>query len=249
MLHKETVADETLDLIQELMRDPAFSNFNLVGGTALSLQIGHRISEDIDLFSQNAFNSEALANHLSTKYQAESVKTLKNGVFCFVRDVKVDLISHQYPLLKPLIVDEGVRMVSLEDIAAMKLNAITGSGKRLKDFVDIHALLEYHPLKDMLTGYETKYPEVSVEIAKKALNYHDEINEATIHFLDRPISLEQIKKRIYQATISPGKVFKFEQEKTLQKDEKKQLSKGLSEEVKNLLDKETRKGKSNRPKR
>ena len=249
MLHKETVADATLDLIQELMRDPAFSDFNLVGGTALSLQIGHRISEDIDLFSQNAFNSEALANHLSTKYQAESIKTLKNGVFCFVRDVKVDLISHQYPLLKPLIVDEGVRMVSLEDIAAMKLNAITGSGKRLKDFVDVYSLLEYHPLKDMLTAYETKYPEVSIEVAKKALNYHDEINEASIHFLDKPVSLEEIKKRIYQATISPGKVFKFDQGKTLQKEEKKQLSKGLSEELKNLLDRETRKGKSNRPKR
>lgn len=249
MLHKETVADATLDLIQELMQDSAFSDFNLVGGTALSLQIGHRISEDIDLFSQNAFNSEALANHLSTNYQAESVKTLKNGVFCFVRDVKVDLISHQYPLLRPLIVDEGVRMVSLADIAAMKLNAITGSGKRLKDFVDVHSMLEYHPLKDMLSGYETKYPNVSVEVAKKALNYHEEINEATIHFLNRPVSLEQIKNRIYQATISPGKVFKSEQEKNIQKKEKKQLSKGLSEELKNLLDKETRKGKYQRPKR
>jgi Nucleotidyl transferase AbiEii toxin, Type IV TA system len=60
MVHKETVAKETLDLIRRLMNDEKLKDFNLVGGTALSLQIGRLISEDIDLFSKRPFDSKAL---------------------------------------------------------------------------------------------------------------------------------------------------------------------------------------------
>jgi len=52
-----------------------------------------------------------------------------------MEDVKVDFISHQYPLIKPVEVNEGIRMLSLEDIGAMKLHAIVQNGSRLKDFI------------------------------------------------------------------------------------------------------------------
>jgi hypothetical protein len=57
MLHKETVASPTLDLIKRLFKDASLNEFVLVGGTALSLQIGHRISIDIDLFSNKPFDA------------------------------------------------------------------------------------------------------------------------------------------------------------------------------------------------
>jgi hypothetical protein len=207
MLYTETVAQRTLDLIRELQTDPVFADFNLVGGTALALQIGHRISVDIDLFSGNPFDAFAVAAHLSERYQAESIKTLKNGVFCFIRDIKVDILSHQYPLVNPLFKYDSIRMVSLEDIGAMKLNVITDNGTRLKDFVDMYALLEYIPLKQMLNAYEQKYSEASRHIAIKALNYHDDIQPATIHFTGQPINNQQIKQRLYEATLEPTKVF------------------------------------------
>jgi hypothetical protein len=56
MLHKETVKPGTLDLILRLMEDDYFSSFYLVGGTALSLKIGHRESIDIDLFNSGDFD-------------------------------------------------------------------------------------------------------------------------------------------------------------------------------------------------
>jgi predicted nucleotidyltransferase component of viral defense system len=52
MLRKETVSESTLDLLIKLMREDFLKKFFLVGGTALALQIGHRISIDIDLFSK-----------------------------------------------------------------------------------------------------------------------------------------------------------------------------------------------------
>jgi hypothetical protein len=139
MLCTKSVEQRTLDLIRKLMSDDKFNNFNLLGGITLALMIGHRISVDIDLFSTTAFNAPELGDHLTTNYKAEEVQILKNGVFCYVNDIKIDLIAHQYPLIGNLETIEGIRMVSLLDIGAMKLNAIFHFGKRLKDFVDMYS--------------------------------------------------------------------------------------------------------------
>jgi|GEM_PF-68463 len=251
MLHKETVTKQTLDLIQRLMNDEKFKDFNLVGGTALSLQIGHRISEDIDLFSEKPFESKELSSYLVQEYQAENARALKNGVFCFVGEVKLDMLSHQYPLVAPLIKDEGIRMVSLDDIAAMKLNAITGNGTRLKDFIDVYALLEHRSLKEMLAAYETKYPEVSLTTTLKALNYHQEIQSATIHFIGSTLSKERVIERIYQATLEQSKIFKTsaKEEQSLKQD-LRIVQKELFEKRKDKLrhSNKLKKGKRQRPK-
>jgi hypothetical protein len=106
------------------MHDDKLNQFNLVGGTALALISGHRKSIDIDLFSTTDFESEALSQHLSANYNVDDLHAIKNGVFCFIDNIKTDLLAHQYPLIAPVNVQEGIRMVSLEDIGAMKLSAI-----------------------------------------------------------------------------------------------------------------------------
>ena len=137
MLRTNAVEAGTLDLIKRFMSDDKFKDFNLVGGTALAIQISHRLSIDIDLFSTTPFNAFELGHHLTSNYDAQEVRTLTNAVFCFVNDIKIDLISHQYPLVEKIDILDEIRMVSLLDIGAMKLNAIYNSGKRLKDFVDM----------------------------------------------------------------------------------------------------------------
>ena len=137
MLRTQTVEEGTLDLIKRFMSDDKFNNFNLVGGTALALKIGHRVSVDIDLFSTTPFNTTDLRHHLAAVYNATDVRTLGNSIFCFVNDIKIDLLPHQYPLVGNIDILEGIRTVSLQDLGAMKLNAIFNSGQRLKDFVDL----------------------------------------------------------------------------------------------------------------
>ena len=73
MLRKEAVEAGTLDLIKKMMADNRFQDFNLVGGTALALMIGHRKSIDIDLFSTKDFNSHEIAEYLTSTYNAISV--------------------------------------------------------------------------------------------------------------------------------------------------------------------------------
>jgi len=189
------------------MVDNSFSDFNLVGGTALSLQMGHRRSIDIDLFNTSDFDSKSLARYLEKQYNAEDVRVLKNGIFCFINDVKVDLISHQYPLTNPLLVIDDIRMADPRDIGGMKLNAIVDSGKRLKDFVDTYFLLERFPLADLLSAYVGKYPDRNVFMAQTALLYHKEIRMEKIKFMDRRVDLPQMKVRFEQAVRDPKRKF------------------------------------------
>jgi len=208
MLHKETVSSSTLDLIKRLFKDDQFDDFLLVGGTALSLQIGHRISVDIDLFSEKPFEAAQISSHLQKNYSAESNKSLKNGVFCFIGDTKVDVMSHQYPWINNPIIDEGIRMVSLEDIGAMKLHAIVQSGSRLKDFVDVYYMLERISFQNMLDAYEKKYPDANKSIVQKAMLYHDDIKPATIDLIHQPLDFSIIATRLKESILNDSKVFR-----------------------------------------
>ena len=191
MLHTQTVEAATLDLTRTLINDPELSSFNLVGGTALSLMMGYRKSIDIDLFTNRDFDAQYLSSHLSKTYSIQRIRILKNGIFCFIDNIKVDLIAHQYPILKPLKTEDGIRMLSMEDISAMKLSAILNSERRLKDFVDMHFLLEKFPLEKMTDAFGRKYPDVNVKMAHNALLYHSDINiDEKVDFIGREISLK-----------------------------------------------------------
>ena len=110
MLYQETVEAGTLDLIKRLMLDEELKDFRLVGGTALSLCLGHRVSIDIDLFCNQVFNAPKLSEHLLTNYKGEKIRAIKNGVFGLIENIKLDLIAHQYQWLKPVNEVEGIRM-------------------------------------------------------------------------------------------------------------------------------------------
>jgi hypothetical protein len=208
MLRKETVEEGTLDLVKSLMADNKLGDFNLVGGTALSLMIGHRKSVDIDLFTAKDFNSSEIANHLTSTYNAISVQAINNGVFCFINDIKIDVLAHKYSLVGNLEVVEGIRMVSLLDIGAMKLNAIYNNGTRLKDFVDMYALLQYFPLEQLLKGFEQKYPDIDILVVKNALLYHHDIqSEEPIDYIGPEIKWPIIADRLKKACDNPRLTF------------------------------------------
>lgn len=222
MLYQETVEKGTLDLIRRFMRDSVFSPFYLVGGTALALKIGHRKSIDIDLFTGKTFQSTEIVTHLKNSYTVENIRSINNGVFCVVDGVKVDIIAHQYTLLNKVEEQEDIRMLSLLDISAMKLNAIHGNGTRLKDFIDVYALLEYIPLDEMLKGCERKYPDINVAMARNALLYHDDIDhEVKIDFIGKGIEWQLVSERLKQAAANPKLTFKPKQSRNIRPDRKR----------------------------
>ena len=208
MLFRETVEPGLYKLIQKLCAFQDLQDFVLVGGTALSLQIGHRKSIDIDLFTNTSFEQQALKDILQQEFNLTVQNSVKNGIFGNIGSVKVDVLSHQYEWIRPFEIKEGIRMASREDIAAMKLNAIVGNGSRLKDFVDIAFLSGNLTLKSMLECFDAKYPQINSMIALKSLGWFDDINfEVEIQYIGQPYNWSQIKERIEKMIQSPGHTF------------------------------------------
>lgn len=211
MLHKDPfiVGKATFKLIQNLQALPELKDFYLVGGTALALQLNHRNSIDIDLFSKNEFDSDYIVSCVrSHQFKFDVKLNVENTIIGFINQVKVDFICHPYPLVNPPITDEGITLLSLPDIAAMKLHAISNSGKRLKDFIDIYFLLEYFPLSEMIGFYTIKYPHFNPLIPLKAVSYFDDIDPA----IDPPkmrtkLPLTKIRKRIQDGVLHSRKKF------------------------------------------
>jgi hypothetical protein len=211
MLHKDPfiIKPSTFKLIQQLQTLPELKSFYLVGGTALAIQLNHRNSIDIDLFTHQEFENEKIISYVNDNISNfDTLYNFKNTVIGFVNKVKVDFITHNYPLVNPPITEEGITFLSLQDIAAMKLNAISNSGKRLKDFIDVYFLLEHFSLHQMIGFYTIKYPNFNPLIPLRAVGYFDDIDpEIDPPKLRQPLPLKKLKDRIATSIINSKKVF------------------------------------------
>lgn len=195
MLHKETVSHSTLELIQTLQADSMLQEFLLVGGTALSLQIGHRISIDIDFFTQNEFDTRELLEYLEQTYTFQLQYIHKNTLKGIINGVFVDLIRHNYRLIATPVSVSTIRMASIEDIAAMKLNAVAGNGTRVKDFIDIYFLLQKYSFSELIGFYCTKYENRNDFQILKSLTYFNDIivEDWPNMYLEKNLTMDEIK--------------------------------------------------------
>lgn len=200
MLQKQTVVPELVELLKKLMKEEVFSNYYLVGGTALALQIGHRNSIDIDLFGNQAIEYDLYIDILNKIGVTEVTKNSKNILITEVNGIKVDFVNYQYPLLENPFEVEGIRMVSNKDIAAMKMNAIAGRGSK-KDFIDLFFLLEYFSLRQMMDFYIQKYFDGSEFMVYKSLTYFSEADLQPQPIMFKDFNWETCKKTIIEEVI------------------------------------------------
>jgi len=149
------------------MKFESIKNFYLVGGTSLALQLGHRISFDLDLFMENEFETQYIVNEIQSNFRFKIVQQKeKNSLIINIefpiesgKFVKTDLLRYQYPLINALLEVDGLRLSSLEDIITMKLSAIANRGAK-KDFFDIYELLDRYSLEQMMALFAKKFPNI-----------------------------------------------------------------------------------------
>lgn len=208
MLHKETVDAKTLELLIALQREPELEDFNLVGGTALALHIGHRKSIDLDFFTISDFDLEQLKSMLIEKYGFTVSFERKHTLKGFINNVKIDCIRYNYPYISDLMSIDGVRLVGIPDIIAMKLSAIAQDGTRIKDFIDIAYLSDKYTFNEMLGLYKAKFPSANILMPAKAITYFDEIdfNESIIMIIDK-FNWKKVAKRLNDMVKFPNKKF------------------------------------------
>jgi len=177
MLQLTCISQETHNLLKALSAKDELCDFALAGGTALALYLGHRVSVDLDFFTTNCFDPNALFDSLKGAFDIRSCSTAENSLSFFVKTgeetVKVDMLRHNYPYLEPLSVGDNLRLFSIEDIAAMKLNAVANRGAK-KDFYDIHALLRTFTLNELLGFFKRKYEPMNIFSVVKSLVYFDD---------------------------------------------------------------------------
>ncbi len=210
MLQTGTVAQSTLGLLKRLQEESALTTTRLVGGTALSLHIGHRVSEDLDLFSSELFDGMQIQSLLIDKYGFVPSVIEENTIIGFVQGVKIDIIYHPFTWLEDAVVEDGMRIASMTDIAAMKLHAIINSGKRPKDFVDLAFLSMYYSYNELKQILLKRYPAYDPIMADKAVIYFGDIDEdliPNIKMLGYRFDFESIKSRVIKMTDNPDKVY------------------------------------------
>jgi hypothetical protein len=168
MLKKETVSSPLLESLAALMEMKTIKAHRLVGGTALALQIGHRISLDIDLFSDEENDYEQVQEDLYEKFGSGFKKgryvssSISKGIAVYLNNVKTDILDWKAKFIRPALIDEKVRMACKEDIIPMKFNTFLCSPElaryEKRDYVDIAQLMKEYPLDEMISLYHEKYP-------------------------------------------------------------------------------------------
>ncbi len=199
MLHTEAVEPGTFSILKMLMELPSLKQFSLVGGTTLALRYGHRTSEDIDLFSHEKFNHQQIISELEDIFKQRFVYKQENtqfGIFCFIDNVKVDIVHFPHLPIAAIEEENKLRMYSNADIAAMKIQAILGRAKK-KDFWDLYELLQNYSLQQMIDWHRQKYPSQMLAISiPHAISYFSDADESETPVSFKNQTWEQIKKGI-----------------------------------------------------
>ncbi len=181
-LYYNTVSPLLLDTLKKLMESEVFKPFRLVGGTCLSLQLGHRQSVDIDLFTDFEYSSidfGSIEEYLKSNFtytDSLNLPIIGMGKSFFIGEsfnhcVKLD-VYYTDKFIRPTQFLDGLRLAALEDIVAMKIVVISRGGRK-KDFWDIHELLQSYSLEYMLKVHEERNPYTHnrLEVLESLINF------------------------------------------------------------------------------
>ena len=165
-LNYGTVSTQLRGTLSWLMDQEIFNPFRLVGGTALGLQLGHRISVDIDLFTDAPYNQidfGAIDQHLKNyfNYVESSQVPIAMGKSYFVGNnpadsVKLDIYYTDH-FIRPVLKIDTIRLATLDEITAMKIDVICRGGRK-KDFWDLHELLHLFSIDEIISLHQERYP-------------------------------------------------------------------------------------------
>ena len=199
MLYINAVSAKLMELTADLQRDIVLKDYILGGGTALALQLGHRTSKDIDLFTTEKQDNNKLIEYFNKKFKSFDVVHIDTYILRLViHNISVDLMSTNQVILEPPIEEGNIRLFGIKDIAPMKLRAILLRNEP-KDYIDIAFILKNIPLKTMFDLYKEKYSTSDILFVKKSLASCENIDKnelESIQMLAKDINVYDVPKII-----------------------------------------------------
>lgn len=203
--HSEAVTPACQKALDFLRMQEFIRHFYLAGGTALALQIGHRISTDLDWFTSErpllATERDDIRRALEKSRQLEIRSEQDGMMYTQLFGAEVSFIYQHHPLLNP-IVDFGIPLASPTDIGLMKLAAINSRGTR-RDFVDLYCLRETVSLDRLLELAEVKYADRPsfLSIAARALAYFEDAEPQPMPEMLTPVEWPEVKRHCAAAAV------------------------------------------------
>jgi hypothetical protein len=195
-LYWNTITPEMRQILGHFTQSPLGPKFYLAGGTALSLQMGHRLSVDLDFFSPTEDIPSirpALEQALAT-FDFTLADSAWGNLVYLVRNVRVGFYGYGYDLVAPLVETSDAQLASIEDIALMKMDALLSRAAR-KDFYDLYFICQNLSLRQILDLAPRKYPQTrdfETQTVKR-LTYFESAEQDPAPTLLQSISWEQVK--------------------------------------------------------
>jgi len=189
--YKEVIPETAEQVLESLLNN--IGSFYLAGGTALALQLGHRLSKDFDFFSSESFDEEKLLDSLKDIEELSLISKGKETLHLHISGIKVSFLGYHYPVLFPFQPFQGVPVADTADIACMKISAIAGMGSR-RDFVDLYVTAKLHGLAQLLELFKKKYAQIDFNRVHvlKSLTYFKDAEEEPMPNMLASISWTEI---------------------------------------------------------
>lgn len=195
-MFEQVLPGNTKAILALLEKSEVIQKAYLAGGTALALQLGHRISYDLDFFTQEEFDEQMLLPEIKKISDFQLEKIAWRTILGKFKDVKFSIFYYKYPLLYAAKKFGMVNITDVRDIAAMKIAAIASRGTK-RDFVDLYFICrENISLPDAIGLYDKKYENLAtteMHIMKSLVYFEDAESDETPKML-KEATWEKVKK-------------------------------------------------------
>ena len=193
-MHQEVLKSKQKEIFEKLRH---FSSFYLAGGTALSLQIGHRISDDFDFFRDKDLDKSFISKvyRVFKDHQIEISLRHSEQINLEIDSVKFNFVKYPYPLIFKLKKIKGVNLATPEEIAIMKAFTL-GMRVTLKDYIDLYFILKRKMinLEEIIHNCEKKYKEkFNGRLFLEQLISVEEAEQVKIEFLKQEVSQKEME--------------------------------------------------------
>jgi len=195
-MFEESLIKEARENLALLGQSGILKDSYLAGGTAAALQLGHRISFDLDFFTDKDFVPKVFSHELSRLGSFDEEQANKGTVIGIFQGIRFSLFVYKYPLISPTLKYQSINIADIRDIGAMKIDAVATRGTK-RDFIDLYFICRSHyTLPELLNFYNIKYAALSsnlIHIQKSLVFFNDAEPEEMPKML-RDVEWKDVKK-------------------------------------------------------
>ncbi len=193
--HREVITGVVEQTLRDLRETSSLAGFYLARGTGLALHLGHRRSHDLDFFTAQPFDSEALVQRLQQLPGFSVVARGEGTLHVYIRATRLSFLSYMCPLLFSLGDLDGVSVADPRDIACMKISAIAGRGIK-RDFIDLFAVSKQYGLDNLLDLFKLEFAQAnysSIHVLK-SLTYFEDAEKEPMPDMLAPLAWVEVKE-------------------------------------------------------